>query len=81
MVIHFFFSYNRTGSVALAAQDVGDAIVLNTMAVSTGFLVLVLSDFKGVQEFGIVTALALVASTIYTFAFAPLLFPEEKIER
>jgi predicted RND superfamily exporter protein/outer membrane lipoprotein-sorting protein len=67
----------RGGSAAdairYAFQSVGVAIVVNTVILSTGFLVLLTSSFKVNADMGLLTALAIAFALILDFLFLPTL--------
>jgi hypothetical protein len=80
-VIHFsvrFTTYYRgPGSAADAVkktiQTTGTAIIINVLAVTMGFVTLVFANLVPLQQFGILTAIAMIASGVGAFTLLPAL--------
>ena len=79
--IHFsvrFSTYYRGPSTAAAAvaktiQTTGLAIIINVLAVTMGFIALLFADLLPLRQFGILTALAMIASGAGALSLLPAL--------
>jgi len=80
--IHFIHRYDisvkRTGSfeegVLHTMRESGVAILLNALTVAIGFAVLLFSAFKGVGEFGLLIAIAMITACLGALTILPILF-------
>lgn len=55
-------------------QTSGRAIVYNALALALGFIVLLFSGFRGINDFGILLAMTMVISTLAVFTVIPAIF-------
>jgi predicted RND superfamily exporter protein len=61
-------------SVAAALHDAGVPIVLNAVTVGLGFAILTFSIFAGVEQMGLLIAIAMFTSCFGAIAILPVLF-------
>ncbi len=89
--VHFLSKYVRArdergltaeDSIRYAFRNVGNAIVVNTIILTAGFLVMTTSAFKMNVDLGLMTVLSIVGALILDFLFLPglLLLGERKRE-
>ena len=79
--IHFIERYHeevsetlsRSQALIRSAQTAGTGIVYNALALALGFGIMILSTFKGVQNFGLLIAMTMVISAISAFIVIPVL--------
>lgn len=80
--VHFLTKYTRArseknlstaDSIRYAFETVGVAIIINTIILSSGFLILTLSAFKINYELGLLTALSIGLALVLDFLFLPAL--------
>jgi hydrophobe/amphiphile efflux-3 (HAE3) family protein len=79
--IHFIERYreevsetlSRSQALIRSAQTAGTGIVYNALALALGFGIMILSTFKGVQNFGLLIAMTMVISAISAFIVIPVL--------
>ncbi len=79
--IHFIERYreevsetlSRSEALIRSAQTTGTGIVYNALALALGFGIMILSTFKGVQNFGLLIAMTMVVSAISAFIVIPVL--------
>jgi len=80
-VIHFsvrFTTFYRGTTTAAEAvkktiQTTGLAIIINVLAVTMGFVALLFADLLPLRQFGILTAIAMLASGLGAFTLLPAL--------
>ncbi len=72
---HFTSYYKKTNDAKKAIEEAilvsGNAIIINVLSVSAGFLVLVFSDMVPLQYFGILIALSMVSSSLGALTLLP----------
>jgi len=77
IISHFNDTFQKTGDVRKAIQDAimisGNAIIINVISVSAGFLVLVFSDMVPLQYFGILIALSMLGSSLGAMTLLPVI--------
>jgi predicted RND superfamily exporter protein len=77
IISHFNDIYKKTGLLEKAINDTlmisGNAIIINVISVSAGFLVLVFSEMVPLQYFGILIAISMVSSSLGAMTLLPAL--------
>lgn len=72
---HFIHSYKKNQEVKKAIQESilvsGNAIIINVISVSAGFLVLIFSEMVPLQYFGILIAISMLSSSIGALTLLP----------
>lgn len=75
IISHFNHSYKKTENFQTSIQESmiisGKAIIINVIAVSVGFLVLVFSDMVPLQYFGVLIALSMLSSGLGALTLLP----------
>ena len=75
IISHFNDIYKKTGLLEKAINDTlmisGNAIIINVVSVSAGFLVLVFSEMVPLQYFGILIAISMVSSSLGAMTLLP----------
>jgi predicted RND superfamily exporter protein len=75
IISHFNKSYSKTGLLEKSINDTllisGNAIIINVISVSAGFLVLVFSEMVPLQYFGILIAISMVSSSLGALTLLP----------
>ncbi len=75
IISHFNEIYNKTGLLEKSINDTllisGNAIIVNVISVSAGFLVLVFSEMVPLQYFGILIAISMVSSSLGAMTLLP----------
>lgn len=75
IISHFNKSYTKTGLLEKSINDTllisGNAIIINVISVSAGFLVLVFSEMVPLQYFGILIAISMVSSSLGALTLLP----------
>lgn len=75
IISHFNKTYHKTADLHLAIRDSilisGKAIIINVIAVSAGFLVLIFSDMVPLQYFGILIAISMFSSGLGAMTLLP----------
>jgi predicted RND superfamily exporter protein len=75
IISHFNKIFNNTGDLYLAIRESilisGKAIIINVIAVSAGFLVLIFSDMVPLQYFGILIAISMFSSGLGAMTLLP----------
>ena len=75
IISHFNEIYNKTGLLEKSISDTllisGNAIIVNVISVSAGFLVLVFSEMVPLQYFGILIAISMVSSSLGAMTLLP----------
>jgi len=75
IISHFNENYAKTGQLEQSLRDTilisGNAIVINVISVSAGFLVLIFSDMVPLQYFGILIAISMVSSSLGAMTLLP----------
>ena len=77
IISHFNDIYAKTGLLEKSIRDTllisGNAIIINVISVSAGFLVLVFSDMVPLQYFGILIAISMFSSSLGAMTLLPAL--------
>ncbi len=77
IISHFNHTFKKTGDVRNAIKDAimisGNAIIINVVSVSAGFLILVFSDMVPLQYFGILIALSMLGSSLGALTLLPVI--------
>ena len=77
IISHFNDTFKKNRDVRMAIQDAimisGNAIIINVVSVSAGFLVLVFSDMVPLQYFGILIALSMLGSSLGAMTLLPVI--------
>ncbi len=75
IISHFNEIYKKTGQLEKSIKDTllisGNAIIINVVSVSAGFLVLVFSEMVPLQYFGILIAISMVSSSLGAMTLLP----------
>ena len=75
IISHFNDIYKKTGLLEKSINDTlmisGNAIIINVVSVSAGFLVLVFSEMVPLQYFGILIAISMVSSSLGAMTLLP----------
>ncbi|MEL4456319.1 efflux RND transporter permease subunit [Lutimonas vermicola] len=75
IISHFNEIYKKTGQLEKSINDTllisGNAIIINVVSVSAGFLVLVFSEMVPLQYFGILIAISMVSSSLGAMTLLP----------
>lgn len=75
IISHFNSIYEKTGLLEKSIRDTllisGNAIIINVISVSAGFLVLVFSDMVPLQYFGILIAISMFSSSLGAMTLLP----------
>ncbi len=75
IISHFNEIYTKTGLLEKSIHDTlmisGNAIIINVISVSAGFLVLVFSEMVPLQYFGILIAISMVSSSLGAMTLLP----------
>ena len=75
IISHFNEIYKKTGLLEKSITDTllisGNAIIINVVSVSTGFLVLIFSEMVPLQYFGILIAISMVSSSLGAMTLLP----------
>mgnify|MGYP001813050935 CR=1 FL=1 len=75
IISHFNEIYTKTGLLEKSINDTlmisGNAIIINVISVSAGFLVLVFSEMVPLQYFGILIAISMVSSSLGAMTLLP----------
>jgi predicted RND superfamily exporter protein len=83
--VHFLTKYRRAreerrantqGAIRYAFETVGQAVMVNTMVLATGFAVLAASSFKLNSDMGLLTAIAIIFALVLDFLLLPALLME-----
>ena len=75
IISHFNYVFRDTQNFKMAIQETilvsGNAIIINVIAVSSGFLVLIFSDMVPLQYFGLLIAISMVSSGLGAITLLP----------
>ena len=75
IISHFNEIYTKTGLLEKSINDTlmisGNAIIINVISVSAGFLVLVFSEMVPLQYFGILIAISMISSSLGALTLLP----------
>jgi len=75
IISHFNEIFKKTNDVEQALEVAilisGKAIIINVIAVSAGFLILIFSDMVPLQYFGILIALSMLSSSLGALTLLP----------
>lgn len=75
IISHFNDIYEETGQLEKSIRDTllisGNAIIINVISVSAGFLVLIFSDMVPLQYFGILIAISMFSSSLGAMTLLP----------
>lgn len=74
----FLVNNNYQHSIKTAIDNVGQAMFYTTLVVTSGFLIMVFSNFVPTMYFGILTALAMVTALVANLIMLPLLIAKTK---
>ncbi|MCD4736477.1 MAG: MMPL family transporter [Bacteroidales bacterium] len=77
VISHFNHTFRQTGDVRKSISETlmisGKAIIINVLAVSTGFLVLIFSEMVPLKYFGFLIALSMIGSSLGALTLLPVI--------
>jgi len=84
--IHFIERYReerardvvRATALEVAARTTGTGIVFNALALALGFGVMIVSEFQGLQNFGLLIAMTMIVSALSSFVVIPGLLARKR---